>query len=138
MYMLCVCINVCMYMYVYVHVCVCIYVCIGRCARRQVWECMNLCISCQYNINCTNNVYVAHYVLPLSLMCLYFLVLLCLLSVFVCVLPYVYFFCGGLVVTLFAYISDISSNMLTLSNVTMKIPQLDHYLSLLKFKVIRG
>ena len=31
--------------------------------------------------------YVTHYVLPLSLMCLYFLVLLCLLSVFMCVLP---------------------------------------------------
>ena len=103
MYMcVCKCMNVYVCMYVYVNV-----------KEDMFGSVCNVCISCQYNINCTNSVYVAHYVLPLSLMCLYFLVLLCLLSVFMCVLPYVYFFCwGGLVVTLFAYISDISSNML--------------------------
>ena len=75
MYMcVCKCMNVyvcmCVYMYVYVNV-----------QEDMFGSVCNVCISCQYNINCTNNVYVAHYVLPLSLMCLYFLVLSCLFSV---------------------------------------------------------
>ena len=86
MYMcVCKCMNVyvciCAYMYVYVNV-----------QEDMFGSVCNACISCQYNINCTNNVYVAHYVLPLSLMCLYFIALLSILSVFMCVLPYIYIF----------------------------------------------
>ena len=95
--------------------CICMYVYVNV-KEDMFGSVCNVCISCYYNINCTNNVYVAHYVLPLSLMCLYLLVLMCLLSVFMCVLSNVHFCVGvgggRLVVALFVYIPDISSNML--------------------------
>jgi len=70
-------------------------------------------------------VYVSHYVLPLSLMCLYFLVLACLFSVFMCVFLYILFsfvFFFLLLLFLFTYQTYLlKCYLLTLSNVTMKI-----------------
>ena len=95
------------------------YVFVGICACRHVWECMNVCLFCQYDINCTNNVFVSHYVLPLSIMCLYFVVLcVYFLYTLMCVFHYMFFVLlffvvVVVVVALFVSISDISAKMLS-------------------------
>ena len=119
MYMcVCKCMNVyvcmCVYMYMYVNV-----------QEDMLGSVCNVCISCQYNINCPNNVYVAHYVFVLS----------CFVVFIICIYVCVALFFSLFLFTYQTYL--VICYILTLSNVSMKIPQLDHYLSLLKFKVIR-